>query len=106
MPSQVFTPISVSSQHKGLQVVTSTELFASLTNDSNTALNTTTVFASDTSYNGVGNTVISTDLPQYAIREHDYTVPAPPPPSPISFRNDLHWLPPSMVKSASSPLRN
>ncbi|CAK7201162.1 hypothetical protein SEUCBS139899_003865 [Sporothrix eucalyptigena] len=101
MPSQIFTPISVSPQHKGLQVVTSTELFASLSARSNsTAVSTTT------SYNGAGNTVISTDLPQYAIRDHDYTVPAAPPPSPVSFRNDHHWLPPSMVKNASSPLRN
>ncbi|CAK7216366.1 hypothetical protein SCUCBS95973_002788 [Sporothrix curviconia] len=112
MPSQIFTPVSVSPQRKGLQVVTSTELFASLTKDgsngsnSNNA-NANTVVSSNTSYyHGVGNTVITTDLPQYAIREHDYTVPAPPPPSPISFRNDHHWLPPSMVKAASSPLRN
>ncbi|CAK7223844.1 hypothetical protein SBRCBS47491_005345 [Sporothrix bragantina] len=105
MPSQIFTPISVSPQRKGLQVVTSTELFASLTKDANSTT-TSTVECSNTTYHGVGNTVISTDLPQHNIREHEYTVPAPPPPSPIVFRNEHHWLPPSMVKAASSPLRN
>ena len=94
MPSQIFTPVSVSPQRKGLQVVTSTELLASLAAASSTA----------TSYSGTANTVITTDLPLYAIREHDYTVPAPPPPSPVSFRNDHHWLPQSMVNQNTNPL--
>ena len=31
--------------------------------------------------------------PVHRIREHDYTVPAPPPPSPVSFRSDPFGLP-------------
>ncbi|KAL1899871.1 hypothetical protein Sste5346_002737 [Sporothrix stenoceras] len=99
MPSQVFTPVSVSPRRKDLSVVTSTEILASFAS-------TTTSPASTTTYTGTNGTVITTDLPQYAIREHDYTVPAAPPSSPVSFRNDHHWLPPSMVKNASSPLRH
>ncbi len=32
--------------------------------------------------------------PVHTIQEHDYTVPAPPPPSPVSFRQD-QWHPSS-----------
>ncbi|ERS99121.1 uncharacterized protein SPSK_04694 [Sporothrix schenckii 1099-18] len=110
MPSQIFTPITVSPQRKDLQVVTSTEILASFapTNGNGGHGEPTSSPSSTTtlSYNGVGNTVITTDVPRYAICEHDYTVPAAPPSSPVSFRNDHHWLPPSMVKNAHSPLRN
>ncbi len=111
MPGQVFSPVPVAPQRKGLQVVTSSELFASLIASTTSASSSSSTAslaslasstaagsspASTTSYASMSNTVITTELPHYAIREHDYTVPAPPPPSPIGFRSEQsHWLPPS-----------
>ncbi|POR34623.1 Uncharacterized protein TPAR_05182 [Tolypocladium paradoxum] len=78
MPSpQVASPIAMSSsQRNNLRLMTSHDLYASL----NATLN-----SSD-------NRRPST--PVRHIQENDYTVPAPPPPSPVSFRAD-HWQMPA-----------
>ncbi|KAK3956543.1 hypothetical protein QBC32DRAFT_125221 [Pseudoneurospora amorphoporcata] len=75
MPSQIAqpTPISVPRPHLG--VMTSQDLFASVN--------------ASFSKNSQPST------PSHTIQEHDYSVPAPPPPSPVSFR-DHHW--PSTVR--------
>lgn len=73
MPSQVASPIPISAARRGnLSLVTSQDLFASL--------NATLASRSSST---------DTSVPSHAIRENDYSVPAPPPPSPVSFRD--HW---------------
>lgn len=82
MPSQIFAPVPVAaSQRKGLQLITSADLIASL--------NATLAKPSAPNYKGSG-THLSVDSPFYTICEDDYTVPAPPPPSPVNFRSE-HW---------------
>ncbi|KAK1836256.1 hypothetical protein QBC39DRAFT_248670 [Podospora conica] len=73
MPSQVASPIPISAARRGnLSLVTgSQDLFASL--------NATLASRSTTDMS----------TPSHTIRENDYSVPAPPPPSPVSFRD--HW---------------
>ena len=63
MPSQIYTPMPVAPRGKGLQLQLITDIAQPIT------------------------------MPQFAIRDYEYTVPAPPPPSPVSFHNSLHWLP-------------
>ncbi|KAK0728549.1 hypothetical protein B0T26DRAFT_638927 [Lasiosphaeria miniovina] len=71
MPStQVASPIPVPAPRESLAIITSQDLFASL--------NATLASKS-------GQLV----TPIHAIQEDDYSVPAPPPPSPVSFRD--HW---------------
>ena len=74
MPSQVATPlvapIPIPASRRNLGLITTQELFASL------------------------NETLSSKMDQLVtpirhIQEHDYSVPAPPPPSPVSFRD--HW---------------
>ncbi|EFX04492.1 hypothetical protein CMQ_1420 [Grosmannia clavigera kw1407] len=82
MPSQIYAPVPVAaSQRKGLQLLTSADLVASL--------NATLATPSVPKYNG-NSTRLSVDMPYYTIPEDDYTVPAPPPPSPVSFRSE-NW---------------
>ncbi|ODA83368.1 hypothetical protein RJ55_01881 [Drechmeria coniospora] len=76
MPSpQVVAPVAMSSsQRNNLRLMTSQDLLANL--------NAT-----------LGNQRPST--PVRHIKPDDYTVPAPPPPSPVSFRNSDQWhMPP------------
>ena len=63
-------PIPIPGQRRNLGLITTQELFASLN----------ATLASKT-----GRLV----TPIHHIQEHDYSVPAPPPPSPVSFRD--HW---------------
>ncbi|KAK1771037.1 hypothetical protein QBC33DRAFT_555533 [Phialemonium atrogriseum] len=71
MPTQIASPIPIAPGRRALHLVMPQDLFASL----NATL-------SDKS-----NQLVT---PSRAIQENDYTVPAPPPPSPVSFRPD-HW---------------
>ncbi|PHH84390.1 hypothetical protein CDD83_2007 [Cordyceps sp. RAO-2017] len=73
MPSpQVASPIALSAtQRSSLRLLTSHDLYDSLSATLN-----------------AGDNRPST--PVRRIQEDDYTVPAPPPPSPVSFRAD-HW---------------
>ncbi|EQL04145.1 hypothetical protein OCS_00169 [Ophiocordyceps sinensis CO18] len=77
MPSpQVASPLALpTSQRNNLRLMTSHDL-----------------------YNSLNATLISGDnrpsTPIRCIQEDDYTVPAPPPPSPVSFRAD-HWHAPA-----------
>ena len=71
MPSQVAAPIPISPSRSNVRLVTSQDLFASL--NATLAGKNSQQFA-----------------PVHAIQENDYTVPAPPPPSPVSFRHE-HW---------------
>ncbi|KAK3327729.1 hypothetical protein B0T19DRAFT_422628 [Cercophora scortea] len=70
MPSQIASPIPISASRRNLALVTSQDLFASI----NATLNSKT-----------GQLV----TPNHTIRENDYAVPAPPPPSPVSYGG--HW---------------
>lgn len=82
MPSQIFAPVPVAaSKHKGLKLLTSADLLASL--------HATLETSSAVSY-GSGGSPFGSEASFYGISEDDYTVPAPPPPSPVSFRNE-HW---------------
>ncbi|UNI15724.1 hypothetical protein JDV02_002230 [Purpureocillium takamizusanense] len=75
MPSpQVAAPIAMSSQRNNLRLMTSQDLYASL----NATLGT-----------------VRPSTPVRHIKQDDYTVPAPPPPSPVSFRSSEHWHAPS-----------
>ncbi|KAI7924678.1 hypothetical protein M0657_004542 [Pyricularia oryzae] len=63
MSGQPAMPVPISPGRSSLQIVTPKDLYASLTEN------------------------ISSKPPSFlALREHDFIVPAPPPPSPISFR--------------------
>ncbi|KAL2157377.1 hypothetical protein VTH06DRAFT_6195 [Thermothelomyces fergusii] len=82
MPSQVATtplpaPIPIPPPRRNLGFLTAQELFASL--------NATLASRSDE---------LVTPVLRH-IQEQDYSVPAPPPPSPVSFRD--HW--PSTMRS-------
>ncbi|KAK1754791.1 hypothetical protein QBC47DRAFT_403200 [Echria macrotheca] len=70
MPTQIAQPIPISVPRRNLSVITSQDLFASL--------NATLASKS--------NQLVT---PNHSIQENDYSVPAPPPPSPVSFHN--HW---------------
>ncbi|OAA68669.1 hypothetical protein SPI_00864 [Niveomyces insectorum RCEF 264] len=72
MPSQILAPVPVTPVRKGLKVVTSADLFANL---SATLATTTPTYS-------------SVDARIRTLPEHDYTVPAPPPPSPVGFRKE------------------
>ena len=71
MPPQIAAPIPISASRRNLGLVTSQDLFASI--NSTLASKTGQLIA-----------------PIHTIQENDYSVPAPPPPSPVSFR-DSHW---------------
>ncbi|KAK8095919.1 uncharacterized protein PG998_002547 [Apiospora kogelbergensis] len=71
MPSQIAAPVPVTPQRKSIRLVTSDELFASLN---------ATLASSDN----------KPATPVRTIKERDWDVPAPPPPSPVSFHTD-HW---------------
>ncbi|KAB5554732.1 hypothetical protein GE09DRAFT_1287223 [Coniochaeta sp. 2T2.1] len=71
MPSQIAQPIPVAPGRRLPHLMTSQDLFASI--------NAT-----------LANKNSSPVTPKDTVQEQDYTVPAPPPPSPVSFRND-HW---------------
>jgi len=72
MPSQVVAPIPITPSRGNLRLVTSQGFFASLN---------ATLLASKSD---------QAFVPVHTIQEQDYTVPAPPPPSPVSFRSE-HW---------------
>ncbi|KAL7623447.1 hypothetical protein AAE478_007129 [Parahypoxylon ruwenzoriense] len=71
MPSQIAAPIPVTPPHKTIRLTSSADLFASLN-------------ATLASKDSLRTTPIRT------IQERDWDVPAPPPPSPVSFHPD-HW---------------
>lgn len=75
MPSQLIAPIPISPKARNMHLLTSADLFASLNATLSASSSKTGEFVT---------------IPDRRIREHDYTVPAPPPPSPVSFRTD-HW---------------
>lgn len=60
MPNQIAAPIPITPQRRAVRIITSEDLAAGLQGSS---------------------------TPVRGIRENDYTVPAPPPPSPINFPN-------------------
>ncbi|KAK4131377.1 hypothetical protein BT67DRAFT_388366 [Trichocladium antarcticum] len=72
--SPLVAPIPIPAQRRNLALITTQELFASLN----------ATLASKT------NQLVT---PIRHIQEHDYSVPAPPPPSPVSFRD--HWPAPA-----------
>ncbi|CAM1501086.1 Fc.00g102480.m01.CDS01 [Cosmosporella sp. VM-42] len=72
MPSNhVSSPLAIPSPQRSMRLVTSQDLYTS-----------------------INATLASKDnrpsTPNHHIQEDDYTVPAPPPPSPVSFRPE-HW---------------
>ncbi|KAI2463476.1 hypothetical protein F4781DRAFT_123714 [Annulohypoxylon bovei var. microspora] len=71
MPSQIAAPIPVTPPRKSFRPYSSTDLFASLN---------ATLAAKDS----------QRGTPIRTIQERDWDVPAPPPPSPVSFHPD-HW---------------
>ncbi|KAK9782496.1 hypothetical protein SCAR479_00839 [Seiridium cardinale] len=75
MPSQIAAPVPITPPRKGMRLVTSEALFASL-NES---------LASNSSTNN------SSATPVRSINERDWDVPAPPPPSPVSFHQPDQW---------------
>ncbi|KAK4452350.1 hypothetical protein QBC34DRAFT_377360 [Podospora aff. communis PSN243] len=70
MPTQIASPIPISAPRRNLTLITGQELFASL--------NATLASKS--------NQLVA---PNHTIQENDYAVPAPPPPSPVGYRD--HW---------------
>jgi len=70
MPTQIASPIPISAPRRNLTLFTGQELFASL--------NATLASKSNQPV-----------APHHAIQENDYSVPAPPPPSPVGYRD--HW---------------
>jgi hypothetical protein len=77
MPSQTAAPIPIAPGRRLPHLMTSQDLFASI--------NAT-----------LANKSTSAVTPKDSVQVNDYSVPAPPPPSPVSFRTD-HW-PASMRK--------
>ncbi|KAF2971270.1 hypothetical protein GQX73_g2305 [Xylaria multiplex] len=71
MPSQIVAPVPVSPPRKGTRVAGSSDLFASLNASLESKAN-------------------RPSTPIRSIQERDWDVPAPPPPSPVSFHPD-HW---------------
>ncbi|KAI1850713.1 hypothetical protein JX265_004423 [Neoarthrinium moseri] len=69
MPGQIASPVPITPPRKGVRLVTSDALFASL-----------------------NETLASRDnrpsTPVRSIKDRDWDVPAPPPPSPVSFHPD------------------
>ncbi|KAI1748708.1 hypothetical protein F4782DRAFT_534147 [Xylaria castorea] len=74
MPSQIVAPIPVTPPRKGTRLAGSSDLMASLS---------ATLEAKDNKL-----------TPVHSIQERDWDVPAPPPPSPVSFHPD-HWQQPN-----------
>ncbi|KAL2757885.1 hypothetical protein ACRALDRAFT_1074732 [Sodiomyces alcalophilus JCM 7366] len=70
--SQIASPIPMATPRGDLRLMTGQDIFTSISE----------TLASST------NDRPST--PVHIIREQDYSVPAPPPPSPVSFASD-HW---------------
>ncbi|KAI0152937.1 hypothetical protein GGR57DRAFT_469578 [Xylariaceae sp. FL1272] len=70
MPGQLYAPVAVSSARKN-NSSSSSDLFANL----------------NATLESKGNKLAT---PVRNIQERDWTVPAPPPPSPVSFHPD-HW---------------
>ncbi|KAK0720584.1 hypothetical protein B0H67DRAFT_195583 [Lasiosphaeris hirsuta] len=70
MPTQIASPIPIAASRRNLALVTNQDLFASL--NATLASKNSQLLA-----------------PIHTIQEDDYSVPAPPPPSPVSFRD--HW---------------
>ncbi|KAI0535091.1 hypothetical protein GGR58DRAFT_504643 [Xylaria digitata] len=71
MPSQIVAPVPVTPPRKGTRVAGSSDLFASLNASLESKAN-------------------RPSTPIRSIQERDWDVPAPPPPSPVSFHPD-HW---------------
>lgn len=71
MPSQIVAPIPVTPPRKSVRLGSTMDLFTSL----NATLESQSVKQS---------------TPIRSIQERDWDVPAPPPPSPVSFHPD-HW---------------
>ncbi|KAI8946943.1 hypothetical protein F4801DRAFT_582895 [Xylaria longipes] len=71
MPSQIVAPVPVTPPRKGTRLAGSSDLIASLS---------ATLEAKDNKLT----------TPVRSIQERDWDVPAPPPPSPVSFHPD-HW---------------
>ncbi|OTA87983.1 hypothetical protein M434DRAFT_80673 [Hypoxylon sp. CO27-5] len=71
MPSQIAAPIPVTPPRKNIRLSSSTDLFASI----NATLASKNIMQA---------------TPIRSIQERDWDVPAPPPPSPVSFHPD-HW---------------
>lgn len=69
--SQLASPLPISPQRQNLRLLTGQDLYSSIN----------ATLASS------GN---RPSTPVHIIREQDYSVPAPPPPSPVSFAAD-HW---------------
>ncbi|KAI1485203.1 hypothetical protein F5X96DRAFT_683001 [Biscogniauxia mediterranea] len=69
MPSQIAAPIPVTPPRKNVRLLTTPDLFASLNE---------TLASKDT----------ARATPERSIQERDWDVPAPPPPSPVSFHPD------------------
>ncbi|KAI4595913.1 hypothetical protein KJ359_006552 [Pestalotiopsis sp. 9143b] len=76
MPSQITSPVPITPTRKGMRLVTSEALFASL--------NETLASSSN------GTTAANAAAPVRGIKERDWDVPAPPPPSPVSFHHHHH----------------
>jgi hypothetical protein len=76
MPGQIAAPVPITPARKGMRLVTSEALFASL----NETL---------TSNGGTSNSKSSN--PVRNVKDRDWDVPAPPPPSPVSFQHTDQW---------------
>ncbi|KAG7055164.1 hypothetical protein JMJ77_0007630 [Colletotrichum scovillei] len=68
---QIASPLPISPQRRNLRLMTGQDLY--------TSLNAT-----------LASTTHRPVTPVHMIQENDYSVPAPPPPSPVSFATD-HW---------------
>ncbi|CAJ2503240.1 Uu.00g106340.m01.CDS01 [Anthostomella pinea] len=71
MPSQIVAPIPITPPRKNMRLTNPSDLFSSLN----------ATLASKSSQRSA---------PIRSIQERDWDVPAPPPPSPVSFHPD-HW---------------
>ncbi|ETS74895.1 hypothetical protein PFICI_13379 [Pestalotiopsis fici W106-1] len=80
MPSQIAAPVPITPTRKGMRLVTSEALFASLNE----------TLASSNGTNDKNNNTKS-QPPVRGIKERDWDVPAPPPPSPVSFQHHDQW---------------
>ncbi|KAH8200825.1 hypothetical protein TruAng_004984 [Truncatella angustata] len=72
MPGQITAPVPITPPRKGMRLVTSEALFASL---------------NETLASNGSNSQASVRT----IKERDWDVPAPPPPSPVSFQQPDQW---------------
>ncbi|KAF3005561.1 hypothetical protein E8E14_008269 [Neopestalotiopsis sp. 37M] len=73
MPSQIAAPVPITPTRKGMRLATSEALFASLNESLASSSNGTS----------------TSDM--RGIKERDWDVPAPPPPSPVSFHHHDQW---------------